>query len=336
MVVIIVTQVIFICFLIIIILLIIIKNHTTGSNWGDKPGAFTSWATFEYSNIDIYRYTVDTLDTTALVYNANPIVTNPYIVTESNTITNWSFENFQINLGSISLYDNINNLKNFTLLIDYHSSYNDFDYSIDCTYYLDTTNKIITIPKNDLLTNYVVENFLLSFTLVSRGYNSILTYDLGSYSIIISQQQADVINGQNSMDNVNNSINNVNNSINDTNNFLKDETVDDSQFELPSVEVADPTANFFDTMFTGLYNAVTSDTDKTINLQLFGNNINVSSSDFNFLTDNRWSLLRSILSSAWVFGIGSYILKDIRKMIDKIKDGDVENMSNEDIKADMV
>lgn len=138
------------------------------------------------------------------------------------------------------------------------------------------------------------------------------------------------------VENLGNTINGTTQAINETNSFLTDNTVDDTNINLPTVEVNDPTANFFDTMFTGLYNAVTSNEDKTITLTMFGNNIQVSSSDFNYLQANEWSILRVILSSMWVVGIGTYVLKDIRKMIEKIKDGDVENMASDDIKANMV
>lgn len=148
---------------------------------------------------------------------------------------------------------------------------------------------------------------------------------------------------QNSINNTTTAINNQTNAINgttqaveETNDFLKDTTVDDTQFDMPTVEVNDPTANFFDTMFTGIYNAVTTDEDKTINIPLLGNNITVNSADFDFLQGSSWSLIRIILSAMWTIGIGLYILKDIRKMIDKIKDGNIENVANDDIKADIV
>lgn len=148
---------------------------------------------------------------------------------------------------------------------------------------------------------------------------------------------------QNSINNQTQAINNQTNAIEgttqaveETNDFLKDTTVDDSQFDMPTVQVNDPTANFFDTMFTGIYNAVTTNEDKTINISLLGNNITVNSADFDFLQGNSWSLIRIILSAMWTIGIGLYILKDIRKMIDKIKDGNIENVTNNDIKADIV
>ena len=148
---------------------------------------------------------------------------------------------------------------------------------------------------------------------------------------------------QNSINGTTQAINNQTNAIEgttqaveETNDFLKDNTVDDTQFDMPTVEVSDPTANFFDTMFTGIYNAVTTDADKTINVELLGNSFTINSADFNFLQGSAWSLIRIILNAMWVIGIGLYILKDIRKMIDKIKDGNIENVTNDDIKADIV
>lgn len=137
-------------------------------------------------------------------------------------------------------------------------------------------------------------------------------------------------------DNLENSINGTTSAIQDTNDFLKDESVDDSDFELPTVEVDDPSANFFDTIFTGVYDAVTIEEDVTIGIDVMNTHVKISSADFNFLVDERFSLIRTILSYSWIFGIGMFILRDIRKILDKIKNGDVDTAVTDDVKADMV
>lgn len=152
----------------------------------------------------------------------------------------------------------------------------------------------------------------------------------------INNTTASINNQTQAINNQTNAIEGTTQAVEETNSFLKDNTVDNSQFDMPTVEVNDPTANFFDTMFTGIYNAVTTDEEKTINVDLIGNTFSVNSADFNFLQASNWSLIRIILNAMWVIGIGLYILKDIRKMIEKIKDGNIENVTNDDIKADIV
>ncbi len=137
-------------------------------------------------------------------------------------------------------------------------------------------------------------------------------------------------------DELNSSINDLNNTQQDTNNFLKDDSINDSDFQLPTVEVEDPSSNFFDTIFMGVYNSVTVKDDVLISFDVMNTHVNVSSADFNFLTDSRFSILRSLLSMFWIFGIGIFILRDIRKILDKIKSGNVDTAITNDVKADMV
>ncbi len=156
-----------------------------------------------------------------------------------------------------------------------------------------------------------------------------------------SQQRQELIDNQketnNKLDETNEKLEETNNNIKDTNDFLKNDNVpEDNEFNLPSVEVDDPTANFFDTMFMGLYNAINVEGNQQISFKIFSKDIVINSDDFNFLVGNEWGILRIILTSSWVFGIGIFILKDIRKMIDKIKSGNIESVASDDIKADMV
>ncbi len=156
-----------------------------------------------------------------------------------------------------------------------------------------------------------------------------------------SQERQELINNQKEtnekLDENNKKLEETNNNIKDTNDFLKNDNVpDDNEFNLPSVDIDDPTANFFDTMFICLYNAVNVEGNQQISFKIFSKDIVINSDDFNFLVGNEWGILRIILTSSWVFGIGIFILKDIRKMIDKIKSGNIDSVATDDIKADMV
>lgn len=143
-------------------------------------------------------------------------------------------------------------------------------------------------------------------------------------------------NIENEIKDTNDKLDNVNNSINETNDFLQDTTVNDSDFVLPSLDVSDPTANFFDTVFMGLYNAITSDEEQTISFKVMDYDVVLNSADFNFLSSSGFSVLSSLLNTAWIFGIGMFILKDVRKIIETIKNGEIDKIGKTDIKADVM
>ena len=181
------------------------------------------------------------------------------------------------------------------------------------------------------------------YDVANKKFYSVTNFTLGNVTISpeipntpdTSQPSNDKDYTEN-FNNLQNSVDNLNQTQQETNDFLKDDTVDDSNFELPTVEVSDPTANFFDTLFTGLYGAFTSTGNKTISFKVINTDITINSSDFKFLIADEFTLLRYLLSTTWVVGIGMFILKDIRSMIEKIKNGDIEGIAKGDIKADMV
>lgn len=156
------------------------------------------------------------------------------------------------------------------------------------------------------------------------------------YSEDFSQINNNLDNIENEIKDTNDKLDNVNNSINETNDFLQDTTVNDSDFKLPSLDVSDPTANFFDTVFMGLYNAITSDEDKTISFKVMDYDVVLNSADFNFLSGSGFSVLSTFLNMAWVFGIGMFILRDVRKIIETIKNGEIDKIGKTDIKADVM
>lgn len=182
------------------------------------------------------------------------------------------------------------------------------------------------------------------YDLVNKNYEEISGAVAGSiisspnidYNQNSNTEQNTTIDYTDNIQNVQNSVDKMQETQQETNEFLKNDTINDSNFNLPSIEIEDPTANFFDTLFVGLYNAFTSTENKTISFKIFNTEININSSDFNFLNLEEFNLLRFLLEIFWVVGIGMFILKDIRRMIEKLKNGDIDNIANNDIKADMV
>lgn len=265
------------------------------------------------------------------------LFTNPTITTESSSIINWSFTNLVINCGSVPINS----------LIELDFNYNNTDYTLNIDNYKSISNNtiILTIPRN-ILSNYFVvrSGNTITFNLYVRdsstGPSTVQYYNLGNYTLSLTTQEEDIINEDSNKDllhNINSSQKETTNAINNLEDNLLDDTIpDDNQFSLPSVEVNDLTSDFFTTLFNNLYNAITNANDTTINITLFSHTYSISSSQFNFLNDSRFTALSTFLQASWYGSIGFYVIYDIRKMIDKIKEGNIENISNDDIQANSV
>lgn len=339
------------------------SSLSNGGSWGDysHPDAprgyyynHNSNRDYLYSNDNIY-YEDGSVFMSANVFNK----VAPFITNEVGSIESWNFESFEFDSGEYSYFDNVS--------VKFYYSIDNTNWQQAEIFSLDTESDYVVrddpfsetftanIPRSEIFKNFSLKTgdyigfeifyknqsdyygpYQLTVSNSSSGSGSGSNTSVQDYTNQFSNLENSINGTTQAIESQTNAINGTTQAVNDTNDFLKDNTVDDSQFNLPTVDVNDPTANFFDTIFMGLYNAVTNNEEKTISLEILGNNINISSADFNYLNGNEWNVLRIILSSMWVFGIGIYILKDIRKMIDKIKDGNVENMATDDIKANMV
>lgn len=300
----------------------------------------------------------------------------PTITTDLNSLKYWNFNSIDINGGTfdlnkgdlkfiISYYQTIENDGDSPFqTVEKSTSINLDKSSLFVSITEENGQAFFTasIPRSELLKEVNLRNgAFIDYGLHGSYWGSVLpngdiTCDIVETGISLvlnsnyeedlqkekeSQERQELINNQKEtnekLDENNKKLEETNNNIKDTNDFLKNDNVpDDNEFNLPSVEVDDPTSNFFDTMFMGLYNSINVEGNQQISFKIFSKDIVINSDDFNFLVGNEWGILRVILTSSWVFGIGIFILKDIRKMIDKIKSGNIESVASDDIKADMV
>lgn len=301
---------------------------------------------------------------------------DPSITTSVNSFKYWNFNNVEINGGTFDLNKgDMEFIVNYYNDIGSSEDSPFQKYETSTKIKLDKSSLFVnineedgqafftaSIPRSELLKNVNIRNGAYIDIGLHGSYwasdlpNGEITCDIveSGISLVLnsnyeedlqkekeSQQRQELIDNQKEtnekLDENNKKLEETNNNIKDTNDFLKNDNVpDDNEFNLPSVEVNDPTANFFDTMFMGLYNAINVEGNQQISFKIFSKDIVINSDDFNFLVGNEWAILRIILTSSWVFGIGIFILKDIRKMIDKIKSGNIESVASDDIKADMV
>ena len=278
----------------------------------------------------------------------------PYITNTSNSIVDFSFTDLNINADYLS-YDDY-----YEMRFTYPNVNTSYTGSIEAYKYQDTNNRTyFSIPRYWFTSDIVVrDGSRISFDIIRyhREGNAVTsqTYSLGSFILDLTPEQEQAINEDsdkqllsdinknqektiNAINDLNNSQQETTDSINDLHNDLMDDTTpSNDEFNLPSIEVNDITSSFFDTLFMGLYNAITSDEDASITFTLYSHTYTINSAQFNFLTDSRFQPLTTFLSLSWYGSIGYIIIKDIRKMIKKIKEGNIENVATDDIKADIV
>lgn len=111
-------------------------------------------------------------------------------------------------------------------------------------------------------------------------------------------------------------------------------TVTEQQFNnnFPTVEVDDPSEDFFSWIFDQIENIFTSTSAQTLQFDLFGTTYSYSSNDV-YVPNNT---LKTMIGLSCDFSICMWIIKDVRKVINKIKEGNIEALSDEDITANMV
>ncbi len=339
-------------------------------HWNSAPNMST------YSSVPNTVFTTipisgtDCSDTLGDIETLEPYVpfVLPSLKTSNDALKYWSFDYIEIDGGTFDL-----NKGEIYFAIAYNPTLESPDdspfqkYEKSTKIYLSKNSPYVSfveenghafftakIPRIDLLKNATLRNGgVLGYGLHGRYYegtmpNGDVSFSVNDNVLLVldsnteedienektSQQAQEIIETQKE---TNNKIDETNQKLDETNDFLKDDSVpSDSDFELPSIDVADPTTNFFDTLFTGLYNAISTTEEKEITFSVFNSEYSISSSDFNFLNNSKFAFLKSILSLLWIYRIGISILKDVRAIIDKIKKGDIDTAVTSDIKADMV
>lgn len=150
------------------------------------------------------------------------------------------------------------------------------------------------------------------------------------------------------------SNNNVVNAINKTNDELKNEISnsadkindninnnDVSDVDTSGITNADTTVDItqdgFNSIFSTLQTYFTSDNggSLTLTLPFVNKSITISKATV-FGNFNQLSTIENFASLAWYFVISLYIVKSIQKMINKIKGGNLEDVVDNNVKADIL
>lgn len=263
----------------------------------------------------------------------------PFIVNDSENISNLSFapnSHLLINTNGMVIPPHI-----YNFFINY--SYGDYDYSFNINQYLlidDNTSPrtfYFNIPKFEILKNITVRpNTSIAFTLTcSPSFEDVNTWDLGTYALSITQEQADIINANTNQQITNNNADNIQN-INDS---INNSDVDFSDSSLPSDNTEDITQEGINGIFTSIYNAFCtgSPQDIVFPIPFTGKEITLSPNYVRqMLSSSNAEWVINFIEIFWWYIISRFIIKDISKKITKIKSGNIENIENDNIKEEML
>lgn len=134
-------------------------------------------------------------------------------------------------------------------------------------------------------------------------------------------------------------INNQTQSIDNINNSITDSNVDNSSINLPTDNTNDPTQSGVDNIFQIIYNSFTSGTPQDIVFPIPNTNKNITLSATyvaDSLRNNNASWVIDIIQAFYWYIISRYIIVDIMQKVRKIKQGNLDNIENSNIKEDML
>lgn len=165
-------------------------------------------------------------------------------------------------------------------------------------------------------------------------------YSFYTYSEVVDSGQTGTItitNGSGDVSSGEIDLSGIQAGINNTNNFLNQNIDNNKSGEIENalnidMNITDPTADFFTWFFNQLKDCFTVNTAQTLTFTILNNQFSINSD--NYILDI--PLLNNVLG----LGSGIFILygifKDIRKEIEKVKEGKFEEVGKEDISANML
>lgn len=166
-------------------------------------------------------------------------------------------------------------------------------------------------------------------------------------NVDLTQTNQKIDDVKNAVDNIKNSVDTVNQSVeevggkidtldttitdtfdSDTNNI---DTTDIS-LETEQYEIDDPTENFFTWLLEQIQNVLTTNEISTITVEIFDDTFTIRS-DFFVIDDG---VLKTFLVAYYTFIVGYFTIKDIRKIVENFKNGNIEAIGKDDINANIV
>ena len=316
-----------------------------------------------YGGVLASNFTI-TNDNGAIVINkTNENIINPYFSTSTADIEALSFDNIMIETGTyntsnplylkvLEVTNKVEDTQNPANNIYY---FNDLTFTLDNTskYYkqlLDTSIYYYTIPKSALKLKKDTSYYFLLTDEASQysNYQGELTTNEHIFDLVLVDS-ADLITTQeeilNSLIN-NNPSDNTNNIIN---NGLPRPDYTDENINIPGMNVNipnDPTTSTFNWIFNYIYSILNSitETSQSVVLEFTPPGYNSTGSLFSFNLSGdllssqleNYPIILNLIHSTYWFVICYFIVNDIRKYVEKVKNGDIMTHTDTNIKADML
>lgn len=325
-----------------------------------KPCAFAT-------NRDIY--TDSSFSSIWFKASENSIANTAPYITNYQYIPSWNFSTMNI-AGYVLAGDTTNATYYYTLISNVNNG--EYTSTLNIKPYIrsvDNGNHYqFNVPRQQLLTNFNISpgdvvNFTLRMKLSYRGGTITDDYNLGTYTLGITQEQADDINSNSNkqqLSDLNNAIDNQTTVIEQQTEVIQeqtqaiedntqatehledtitDPTIESGASDLPSTDVNNPSQSGIDNIFQSIYNAFCTGQAQDIVFPIPFTNKNITLSPYyvrDMLNNNGASWVYLLIQAFWGYLIGRYIVKDISHKITKIKGGDIENIENNNIKGEML
>lgn len=348
------------------------RETSTTISFGDFSNTNDAYMDGNFSNNISIEGPIEVFYSNVDVYKDNNIIyqdyTNPSLGNSQTQLENLSFSNFIINANSYT--QDIENNDGTLFMLIYNRSLSNSQ-TTDGLYPI----REIPFTKGSIYTDYdnsTTNNIVFSLPIFKSGvyFNIGSTYEIrlakkvynSEYNTMVyeyfgnpiqftisSNVTQDYINQLNqqtatSTDNeitqdLQNSINNQTQIIDNINNSITDSSIDNSSINLPTDNTNDPTQSGVDNIFQTIYNSFTSGTPQDIIFPIPNTNQNITLSanyTYNSLQTNNLSWLITIIQAFWWYLISRFIITDIMQKVRKIKQGNLDNIENSNIKEDML
>lgn len=170
--------------------------------------------------------------------------------------------------------------------------------------------------------------------------------DQPNYTQTIQNVQSAIEETNSKMDKLNTSVQEqgqaVKNEIAASTNVITDTLTDNNtdnitSDDLPTTDITDTTESGFNNIFQTLQSAFTDDTQQelTVTLPFVNKDITISREKI-IPNETVRNFLTVISSSFWLFLVSIFVVKDMSKRFNKIKSGDIESVTNSNIKEDIL
>lgn len=298
-----------------------------------------------------------------IINKTNENTINPYFATTNQEFTDLSFDNVIIETGTYNtsnpLYFKILEVTN--KIEDNENSANNIYYFNDLTFTLDNKSKYYKQLLDTSIYYYSVPKSALKLK-KDTSYYFLLTNDSTQYT----NYQGELSTNENIFDlvlvdsgnlitteeEILNSLNNNNPSDNTNdiiNNGLPRPNYSENNVNIPGMNVDipnDPTTSTFNWIFNYIYSIINSITETSQSVVLEFTPPGLTSSEHLFTLNlsgdllsshlENYPLILNLIHSVYWFVICYFIVNDIRKYVEKVKNGDIMTHTDTNIKADML